>query len=38
VAPARAADLLNALKAKGVEDAAMVGEVIAEPKERIKVE
>jgi len=38
VAPERAADLLNALKAKGVEDAAMVGEVIAEPKERIKVE
>jgi selenide,water dikinase len=38
VAPEKAQDLLNALKAKGVEDAAMVGEVIAETKERIIVE
>jgi selenide,water dikinase len=38
VAPERAPDLLNALKAKGIQDAAMVGEVMAEPKERIKVE
>ncbi len=38
VAPEKAQDLLKALKEKGVEDAAMVGEVIAEPKERIAVE
>ena len=38
VAPERAADLLSALKAKGIEDASMVGEVIAEPKEKILVE
>ena len=38
VAPEKAEDLLNALKAKGVQDAAIVGEVIAEPKERIIVE
>jgi selenide,water dikinase len=38
VAPEKAADLLNALKAKGIQDAAMVGEVLAEPKERIIVE
>jgi selenide,water dikinase len=38
VAPEKAAELLKALKAKGVQDAAMVGEVVAEPKERIKVE
>jgi len=38
VAPEKAEDLLNALKAKGVQDAAIVGEVIAEPKERIEVE
>jgi selenide,water dikinase len=33
-----AQDLLRALKEKGVQDAAMVGEVIAEPKEKILVE
>lgn len=33
-----AQDLLKALKEKGVQDAAMVGEVIAEPKEKILVE
>lgn len=38
VAPEKAQDLLKALKEKGVQDAAMVGEVVAEPKERIKVE
>jgi len=38
VAPEKAGDLLKSLKAKGVEDAAMVGEVVAEPKERIEVE
>jgi selenide,water dikinase len=38
VAPKKAQDLLKALKEKGVQDAAMVGEVIAEPKERIVVE
>lgn len=38
VAPEKAEDLIKALKAKGVQDAAMVGEVIAEPKERILVE
>jgi selenide,water dikinase len=30
--------LLNALKTRGVNDAAMVGEVVAEPRERITVE
>jgi len=34
----RAQEMLRALKAKGVSDAAIVGEIIAEPKERIKVE
>jgi len=38
VAPERAEDLLKALKAKGVQDAALVGVVVAEPKERIIVE
>ena len=38
VAPEKAAELLKALKAKGVQDAALVGEVISEPKERIIVE
>jgi len=38
VAPEKAEDLLNALKEKGVQDAAMFGEVIADPKERILVE
>jgi selenide,water dikinase len=38
VAPQKAEDLLKALKAKGIGSAAIVGEVIAEPKERIKVE
>jgi len=38
VAPEKAADLLKALKEKGVQDASLVGEVIAEPKERIIVE
>jgi selenide,water dikinase len=38
VAPERAQDLLKALKEKGVQDAAMVGEVVAEPKEKILVE
>jgi selenide,water dikinase len=37
-APEKAEALLRALKAKGVHDAAMVGEVVAEPKERIIVE
>jgi len=37
-APEKAEDLLMALKAKGVHDAAMVGEVISEPKEKILVE
>lgn len=35
VAPERATDLLSALKAKGIHDAAIVGEVTGEPKERI---
>jgi selenide,water dikinase len=38
VAPQRAEDLLKSLKAKGVQDSALVGEVITEPKERIIVE
>ena len=38
VAPERAEDLLKSLKAKGVHDSALVGEVIAEPKEKILVE
>ncbi len=38
VAPEKAEDLLKALKTKGVQDAALVGEVIAEPIERIIVE
>jgi selenide,water dikinase len=38
VAPEKAEDLLTALKAKGIGSAAIVGEVIAEPKERIIVE
>ncbi len=38
VAREKAQVLLKALKAKGVQDAAMVGEVIAEPKEKILVE
>jgi selenide,water dikinase len=38
VAPEKAEDLLKALKTKGVQDAALVGEVIAEPKERLIVE
>jgi len=38
VAPESAEALLKALKTKGIRNAAMVGEVIAEPKERIKVE
>jgi selenide, water dikinase len=38
VAPEKADELLKALKAKGVQEAAMVGEVIPEPKERIIVE
>jgi len=38
VAPEKAEDLLNALHGKGIRAAAMVGEVIAEPKERIIVE
>jgi len=38
VAPEKAEDLLKALKAKGVQDSALVGEVVAEPKERIIVE
>jgi selenide,water dikinase len=38
VAPEKAEDLLKALKEKGVQDAAMVGEVITEPKEKILVE
>ncbi len=38
VAPERAEDLLKSLKAKGVQDSALVGEVIAEPKEKILVE
>ena len=38
VAPEKAQDLLKALKAKGIRNAVGVGEVIAEPKERIKVE
>jgi len=38
VVPEKAEDLLMALKAKGVHDAAMVGEVISKPKEKILVE
>ncbi len=38
VAPEKAEDLLKALKAKGIQDAAMVGEVISEPKDKILVE
>ena len=38
VSSERAEDLIKALKAKGVEIAVVVGEVIAEPKERIIVE
>jgi selenide, water dikinase len=38
VAPERATDLLHDLKAKGMHDAAMVGEVVAEPKEKIVVQ
>jgi selenide,water dikinase len=38
VAPGAAENLLEALKAKGVPEAAMVGEVLAEPKERIIVD
>jgi selenide, water dikinase len=38
VAPDKADELLKVLKAKGIRDAAIVGEVIAEPKERIIVE
>jgi selenide,water dikinase len=38
VAPDKADELLKALKAKGIRDAAIVGEVIAEPKEKIVVQ
>jgi selenide, water dikinase len=38
IAPKEAQNLLKDLKAKGIPEAAMVGEVIAEPKERILVE
>lgn len=38
VAPEAAEDLLRALKAAGIHEAAIVGEVLAEPKERIVVE
>ena len=38
VAPKEAQNLLRDLKAKGIHEASMVGEVIAEPKERIVVE
>jgi selenide,water dikinase len=38
VSAARAQDLVKALEARGVEVAAVVGEVIAEPKDRIIVE
>jgi selenide,water dikinase len=38
VAPEKAEDLLKALKAKNIQDAAIVGEVLAEPRERIIVE
>jgi selenide,water dikinase len=38
VAPERAEDLRKALKAKGIRDAVIVGEVISEPKERILVQ
>jgi len=38
VAPEKAEDLLKDLRAKGIQEAAIVGEVIAEPKERIIVE
>ena len=38
IAPKEAQNLLKDLKAKGIPEAAMVGEVIAEPKERIIVE
>lgn len=38
VAPEKAEELLKDLKAKGITDAALVGEVVTEPKERIIVE
>jgi selenide, water dikinase len=38
VAPEKAEELLKDLKAKGITDAAIVGEVVIEPKERIIVE
>jgi selenide,water dikinase len=38
VAPEIAEELLKDLKAKGIKDAAIVGEVVTEPKERIIVE
>jgi len=38
VAPEKAEDLLKALKTNGVQDSALVGEVVGEPKERIIVE
>ena len=38
VAPEKAEDLAKALQAKGIQDAAIVGEVISEPKERIIVQ
>jgi selenide, water dikinase len=38
IASERAADLLDALKAKGIQHAAMVGEVVADPKGKIIVE
>jgi selenide, water dikinase len=38
IAPKEAQNLLKDLKAKGIPEASMVGEVIAEPKERVLVE
>lgn len=38
VSPERAEALMKALKAKGIQDAAIVGEVISEPKGRIIIE
>ena len=38
VAPEKAEDLLKNLKAKGIKDAAIVGEIVTEPRERILVE
>jgi len=38
VGPEEAENLLKELRARGIHDAAMVGEVVAEPKERIVVE